>query len=128
MNRFPRPCRPRPLEAYRLRREINAIDRILDRDTRRHQGDPLYERLLEIYDTYAPLRYPGPFVDDIFVGKHWGVSAGDKNEPHRRMAVADALHHAVNSTTCCGIFYYDNGSGAKSKLQADDIRVGRHRA
>ena len=31
-------------------------------------------------------------------------------------SVADALRHAVTTTTCCDIVYYDNGSGAKNDI------------
>lgn len=36
-------------------------------------------------------------------------------------AVADALLHAVSTTTACDILYYDNGSGAKNKAWDDDV-------
>lgn len=36
-------------------------------------------------------------------------------------SVADALRHAVTTTTCCDIVYYDNGSGAKNKTWDDDV-------
>jgi putative transposase len=36
-------------------------------------------------------------------------------------AVADALRHAVTTSTCCDIVYYDNGSGAKNKTWDDDV-------
>ena len=38
-------------------------------------------------------------------------------------SVADALRHAVTSTTCCDILYYDNGSGAKN-INWDDAVIG----
>lgn len=57
MNRALLQCRP--LAAYRLRREINAMDRKLDRADRRNNGDPLFERLLDIYPLWAELAYPG---------------------------------------------------------------------
>jgi len=36
-------------------------------------------------------------------------------------SVADALRHAITTTTCCDIVYYDNGSGAKNKTWDDDV-------
>ena len=36
-------------------------------------------------------------------------------------SVADALRHAVTTSTCCDIFYYDNGAGAKNATWDDDV-------
>lgn len=35
-------------------------------------------------------------------------------------SVADALRHAVTTTTCCDAVYYDNGSGAKNRTWDDE--------
>ena len=36
-------------------------------------------------------------------------------------SVADALRHAVTNSTCCDIFYYDNGAGAKNATWDADV-------
>src|SRR5487761_339586 len=36
-------------------------------------------------------------------------------------SVADALRHAVTTATCCDIFYYDNGAGAKNATWDADV-------
>jgi len=46
--------------ACRLRREIDALDRELDATGRRRDGDPLFERALELYAEWAWLAYPEP--------------------------------------------------------------------
>lgn len=53
------PLQRRPLAAYRLRRQIDGLDREMDRLGRRNEGDPLFERALEIYPLWAELAYPG---------------------------------------------------------------------
>lgn len=49
------PLQRRPLAAYRLRREIDALDHDMNRLDRRRDGDPLFERALEIYPLWAEL-------------------------------------------------------------------------
>ncbi|MDR3438909.1 DNA-binding protein, partial [Telmatospirillum sp.] len=48
----------------------------------------------------------------------WSVALAENT-----WSVADALRHAVTTTTCCDILYYDNGAGAKNNTW-DDALVG----
>ncbi|HEY3918832.1 MAG TPA: Mu transposase C-terminal domain-containing protein [Stellaceae bacterium] len=46
----------------------------------------------------------------------WSVALAENT-----WSVADALRHAVTTTTCCDVFYYDNGAGAKNAAWDEPI-------
>ncbi|MEW5728178.1 MAG: Mu transposase C-terminal domain-containing protein [Pseudomonadota bacterium] len=66
-------------------------------------GGPFRPEVTAILDVYSR----------VWVG--WSAALAENT-----WAVADALRHAVTNATCCDIFYYDNGSGAKNKTWDDD--------
>lgn len=57
---------------------------------------------------------------DVFTRRWvgWSVALAENT-----WSVADALRHALMTTTCCDIVYYDNGSGAKNAMW-DDAATG----
>lgn len=55
---------------------------------------------------------------DVYTHKWVGWSAA---LAENTWSVADALLHAVTSSTLCSILYYDNGSGAKNKAWDDEV-------
>lgn len=64
-----------------------------------------------------PFRPEVTSILDVYTRKWVGWSAALSENT---WAVADALRHALTTETCCDIFYYDNGSGAKNKTWDDD--------
>jgi len=69
-------------------------------------GQPFRPEITSIVDVYSR-RWVG-----------WSAALAENT-----WSVADALRHAVTSTTICDVFYYDNGSGAKN-LTWDDNCTG----
>jgi putative transposase len=65
----------------------------------------------------GPFRPEVTAILDVYTRKWVGWSAA---LAENTWAVADSLRHALTTTTCCDIFYYDNGSGANNKTWDDD--------
>jgi putative transposase len=65
-----------------------------------------------------PFRPEITSILDVYTRRWVGWSAA---LAENTWSVADALRHAVTTTTCCDIFYYDNGSGAKNSTWDDDL-------
>lgn len=65
-----------------------------------------------------PFRPEVTAIIDVFTRRvvGWSVSLAENT-----WAVADALRHAVTTTTTPDIWYYDNGSGANNKLWDADV-------
>jgi putative transposase len=67
-----------------------------------------------------PFRPEVTAILDVFTRRWVGWSTA---LAENTMSVADALKHAVMTTTQCAIFYYDNGGGANNQ-QWDDTTTG----
>lgn len=75
------------------------------------------KKLVAHPDSGRPFRAEVTAILDVYSRKWVGWSAALSENT---WAVADALRHALTTTACCDIFYYDNGSGAKNKTWDDD--------
>ena len=65
-----------------------------------------------------PFRPEITAIIDVFTRRWVGWSAA---LAENTWSVADALRHAVTTSTCCDIFYYDNGAGAKNATWDADV-------
>jgi len=55
---------------------------------------------------------------DVFTRRWvgWSIALAENT-----WSVADAVRHAITTTTCCDILYYDNGAGAKNTTWDDEL-------
>jgi len=65
-----------------------------------------------------PFRPEVTAILDVYTRRWVGWSAA---LAENTWSVADALRHAVTTSTCCAILYYDHGSGAENRTWDDDV-------